>query len=91
MLLPYLWRNSLIVPTTLTNGVMIGDTTPLIDIVVILLVLHKVLLHSFPSPSPSLPLSLQIFHVIVVKKICCCGFHLLTTLRPTQPIRCANN
>jgi hypothetical protein len=44
-----------------------------------------VLLHGFPFTSPSLPLSLQIFHVIVVKKIVAIyGFYLLTTLRPTQ-------
>jgi hypothetical protein len=50
-----------------------------------LLVLHEVLLHGFPSPSPSFPLSLQFFHAIVVKKIATiCGFHSLTTWRPTQ-------
>jgi hypothetical protein len=92
MLLPCLWHDSSIVPTTLANGAMFGDTTLSINIVVALLVLHEVLLHGFPSPSPSFLLSLQNFHVIVVKKNC---YHLwfpfIDNLKTYTIVQCANN
>jgi hypothetical protein len=48
------------------------------------------LLHGFPSPS--LPFSLQIFHVIVVKKNC---YHLwfpfIDDLKTYTTVQCANN
>jgi hypothetical protein len=58
----------------------------------LMLILHKVLLHGLPSPSPSLYLSLKFFHVATLKKNCC-GLLLpfINNLKTCTLTWCVNN
>jgi hypothetical protein len=61
MLLTCLWHDSLIIPTTLTNGVMFGDTTFSINIVVAFAGPTQSVVTWLPFPLPFLPSLLTIF------------------------------